>query len=119
LFPVTLWAILLLPVGYFALAIWDTGKQGPYVTRYNENRLELARKHHLIGKPESAIVPLLGKPTFIEREWDTTYMGTGKPTPEAKWYVTYSYAPYRFLPYAVFQVHLTSGTVTSLEMYED
>ena len=109
-------AIVLLIV---LVPIVDIMTLGPYTTWYNERCFAIAQQHELVGKDEAAVFAVLGRPTFIDRGWDKRCSATGQPTADARWWVTYNYAPCPWFPFAKFQVHLSEGVVDNLEKYDD
>ncbi|MCA9428019.1 MAG: hypothetical protein KC994_23270 [Candidatus Omnitrophica bacterium] len=104
---------------YFCYAAWECTNTGPYVTRYNQRLMALATENNLRGKTESEVEKVLGEPTFVWRRWNKWRMDTGEPTSDAEFIVTYNYAPFRFFPSKVFQVHMKDDKVSGLEMFDD
>ena len=103
-----LWAfaggtVLLIAVPFL---VWlDNRTRGPYVTWYNQRLQRLADEAHLVGRPESDVVPTLGPPSFV---WDD----------EGGARRTYNYAP-AGVPFSKFQVHCRDHVVASLEQFDD
>ena len=104
--------VLYVPVGFI-----EALSHGPYTRWYNRHKFELAQSAGLVGKPDSAIIPVLGSPTAIWRYW-SLYRGD-QPAPGAEPLITYNYAPCFFAPGGLFQVHLRNGCVSGLEQLDD
>ena len=92
----------------FAL-IWlatvvDVLFHGPATQHHNQRLSRIAKQNQLIGKPKETAVLLLGEPTS---------------TFDARNGQTLNYAPFRYFPHGVVQLHCDDGVVTSIELYDD
>jgi hypothetical protein len=105
---------VLAAIGLFVLVLpaLDAGSHGPYSTWYNRRCQRLADRAGLIGRPELAVVRVLGSPTFTY-EFPEVYPDIGK------WTRTYNYAPCPWAPHAKFQVHCQAGIVIDVEQFDD
>lgn len=87
------------------LAVLDAVHHGPYATWFNRRCQQLADQSGLVGRPESDVIPILGRPTFHYVDDDSRR--------------TYNYAPWPLLPTAKFQVHCRDGIVDFVEQFDD
>jgi len=77
---------------------------GPATQHHNQRLARIAQSNQLVGKSKETAISLLGVPT------STFDMTNGQ---------TLNYAPFRYFPHGIFQVHCRSGVVISIELYDD
>src|SRR5262245_30617604 len=99
-------AVPTLSVASIAVPACDAVTHGPYSSWFNQRCQVLANEAQLVGKSESAIVPIMGPPTFLYPEDDDSQR-------------TYNYAPVWYCPAAKFQVHCANGVVIAVEQFDD
>ena len=97
----------------------DAANHGPHATEFNERCQELADGAGLVGRLESYVVEVLGKPTSVWKYWSATDLQTGQPAAGAHLITTYNFAPSFFMPCGKFQVHFAGGLVKSTEQLDD
>jgi len=118
-FIIALLAYAVTLVFLWGIVIVDVSVQGPYVRAYNERLEKTAIDPGLVGDNEARVEAVLGPATGVYSGWNRWDMETGIPTPDAKYWTTYNYAPYPSFPSAKFQVHCIDGIVQSIELYDD
>ena len=94
---------LTLSITYVA-TLGDVLFHGPAIQFHNQRLARCVRSHKLIGESVDTVIATLGPPTS---RFDNT---NGE---------SLNYAPFRYFPYGVFQVHCSAGKASSIELYDD
>jgi hypothetical protein len=98
--------IVLSPIAVSLLLICDIILKGPYAQIYNMYYKHLCDKNQLIGKPESVLVSILGRPSAVVAD-------------RSNGYKIYNYFPYIVFPTSKFQVVCIGGKVIYVEQFDD
>ncbi len=91
-----------------AYLVVDAFEHGPYTRAFNRRCQQIADDAHLLGRPESDVIAVLGEPTEVWTYDD--HLGVQVRT--------FNYFPSSF-PAGVFQVHCQRGIVVGLEQLDD
>ena len=88
---------------WFATMV-DVVSHGPATQHHNQRLARIVRNNELIGEPVNSAVALLGRPTSRFK----TQSGE-----------TLNYAPFKYFPHGIVQIHCSQGNVSSIELYDD
>jgi hypothetical protein len=95
---------ILLMMGLFVASVIECANEGPYTAWFNHHHRDLLLRHGLVGQSDSELERILGRPTRITDD------GRSR---------RFTYAPYPWLPFAMFQVESENGIVRRYELFDD
>jgi hypothetical protein len=91
---------------------------GPYSRMYCRDLERRASVRQLVGKDESSIIPVLGRPSFIYELVGPTDL-SGNPKPNARKRTCYNFAPFNSRLSTRFQVFCENGVVVAIDPADD